>query len=187
MESTYESAAALVRHAAGPLTDHLGAYVAWLIEQQHAASVVYIKARHALASDRWLAKRRVALADLSEVNIERYQSRRRRGHRAIRAETRHRETCEVTSTAAILAWSRSVRSRPARVHARRRSRCQLWALPSASARAGHNDDQTLQNRRMVELRARLCTLSKRHRPADSDSPCGVAAVPAQARTTVPVL
>ncbi len=96
MESSYESAAALVRHAAGPLKHHLGAFVAWLIEQQYAASVVYIKARHALAFDRWLAKRRVALADLGEVHIERYQRRRRRGHRAIRAETRRRERCEVT-------------------------------------------------------------------------------------------
>ncbi len=96
MESSYESAAALVRCAAGPLTEHLGLFVAWLIDQQYAASVVYIKARHALAFDRWLAKRHVALTDLSEVHIQQYQRRRRRGHRSIRAETRRRERCEVT-------------------------------------------------------------------------------------------
>jgi integrase/recombinase XerD len=94
MEPSYESAAALVRHAAGPLTDQLGAFVAWLIEQQYAASVVNIKARHALAFDRWLATRGVALADLKEVHVKRYQ--RRRGHRSIRGETRRRECYEVT-------------------------------------------------------------------------------------------
>ena len=96
MESSYESAAALVGRAAGPLADHLGSFVAWLIEQQYAASVVYIKARHALAFDRWLAKRNIALADISEVHFERYQRRRRRGYRCIRAETRRRERSEVT-------------------------------------------------------------------------------------------
>jgi len=94
MESSYESAAALVGRAAGPLADHLGPFVASLIEQRYAANVVYIKARHALAFDRWLAKRRMALTDLSEVHIEQYQRRRR--HRASRAETRRRERCEVT-------------------------------------------------------------------------------------------
>lgn len=96
METTYESATALVRRAAGPLKGHLDLFVAWLIEQQYAASVVNIKARHALAFDRWLAKRHVALADLSEVHIKRYQRRRRCRHRSIRAETRRLERSEVT-------------------------------------------------------------------------------------------
>jgi len=96
MERSYESAAALVRRAAGPLTGHLGPFVASLIDQQYAASVVYIKARHALAFDRWLARRRVALADLGEVHIEQYQRRSRRRHPSIRAETRRREWYEVT-------------------------------------------------------------------------------------------
>ena len=78
MERTYESARALARRAAGPLSSHLGAFIASLIEQQYAASVIYIKARHALAFDRWLAKRRIALAGLGEVHIERFQSRIRR-------------------------------------------------------------------------------------------------------------
>ena len=95
MESTYESAAALVGGAAGPLANHLGTFIESLIEQQYAASVVYIKARHALAFDHWLAKRCVALADLGEGHIEQYQRRRRR-HLSIRAETRRRERYEVT-------------------------------------------------------------------------------------------
>ena len=35
-----------------------------LINQQYAASVIYIKITHALDFDRWVAKRRVVLADL---------------------------------------------------------------------------------------------------------------------------
>ena len=96
MERTYESARALVGRAAGPMTSYLGPFVTSLIDQQYAASVIYIKARHALAFDRWLAKRRIALADLSEVHIERYQNRSRRQHRRIRTETRHLEWREVT-------------------------------------------------------------------------------------------
>jgi hypothetical protein len=46
-----------------------------LIEQQYRASVIYIKARHGLALDRWLTKRRVVLPDLGEAQIERYQNR----------------------------------------------------------------------------------------------------------------
>ena len=96
MERTYESAWALVGRAAGPLASHLGAFVSSLIDQQYAASVVYIKARHALAFDRWLRKRGVVLAVLGDVHIERYQHRTRRRHQCIRAETRRREWCEVT-------------------------------------------------------------------------------------------
>ena len=96
MERTYERTAALVVRAAGPLASHLGPFVTSLIDQQYAASVIYIKARHALAFDRWLAKHRIVLADLAEVHIERYQRRRRRGLWRIRTETRRRECCEVT-------------------------------------------------------------------------------------------
>src|ERR1700730_7490358 len=96
MERTYESTAALVDRAAGPLASHLGSFVTSLIDQQYTASVIYIKVRHALAFDRWLAKRRVVLADLGEVHIERYQHRSRRRHQRIRTETRRREWYEVT-------------------------------------------------------------------------------------------
>jgi site-specific recombinase XerD len=67
-----------------------------LIDQQYTASVIYIKVRHALAFDRWLAKHRVVLADLGEVQIERYQRRSRRRRQRIRTETRRRECYEVT-------------------------------------------------------------------------------------------
>ena len=95
MERTYESAAALVGRAAGPLASHLGPFVTSLIDQQYTASVIFIKARHALAFDRWLAKRRVTLAVLDDVHIERYQRRCRRRDRRIRTETRCRERFEL--------------------------------------------------------------------------------------------
>ena len=64
MEHTYENVAALAGRAAGPLASYLGPFVTSLINQQYAASVIYIKITHALAFDRWVAKRRVVLADL---------------------------------------------------------------------------------------------------------------------------
>jgi hypothetical protein len=74
MKRTYESARVLVRRATGPLASHLDPFIASLIEQ-YRASVIYINARHGLALDRWLAKRRGALADLGEAQIERYRAR----------------------------------------------------------------------------------------------------------------
>lgn len=96
MERTYESAKALVDRAAGPVASHLGTFVTSLIDQQYAASVIYIKVLRTLAFDRWLAKRRIALAELSELHIERYQNRSRRQHRRIRTETRQLERRDVT-------------------------------------------------------------------------------------------
>ena len=96
MKRTYESARVLVRRATGPLASHLDPFIASLIEQQYRASVIYIKARHGLALDRWLAKRRVALADLGEAQIERYQDRCRHRHRRIRTATRQIERKAVT-------------------------------------------------------------------------------------------
>jgi site-specific recombinase XerD len=96
MERTYETAAALAGRAAGPLASHLGPFVASLIEQQFAASVIYIKVQHALAFDRWLAKRSLVLAGLSELHIKRYQHRVRRRHERICGETRRRERNHVT-------------------------------------------------------------------------------------------
>src|SRR5262245_43840739 len=95
MERTYEGARALAGRATGPLSSHLGAFVASLIEQQYAACVIYIKVGHALAFDRWLAKRRIALASLGEEHIERFQSRIRHLHRRIRVQTRQLERREV--------------------------------------------------------------------------------------------
>jgi integrase/recombinase XerD len=95
MKRTYESAAALVDRAAGPLASHLGPFAASLADQQYTASVAYIKVLHALAFDRWLAKRRLLLANLGEAHIEHYQQRCRRRHQRIHTETRRREWCDV--------------------------------------------------------------------------------------------
>ena len=96
MERTYENTAALAGRAAGPLAPHFGSFVTSLIDQQYTASVIYIKVRHALAFDRWLAKHRVALADFGEVHIQRYQHRSQRRHQRLRPETRRCEWCAVT-------------------------------------------------------------------------------------------
>lgn len=87
MQRTYESARALVSRAVGPLTRHLDPFVTSLIEQQYQPGVIYIKARHGLAFDRWLAKRQIVLAVLCEAQIVRYQSRTRRRCECIRAKT----------------------------------------------------------------------------------------------------
>jgi hypothetical protein len=79
MERTYESAAALVDRAAGPLASHLGPFVTSLIDQQYTVSVIYIKVRHALAFDRWLAKRRVVLARLRRFDLP-FRNFRRASH-----------------------------------------------------------------------------------------------------------
>ena len=96
MERTYESAAALVGGATGPLAPHLGLFVALLISQQYTASVTYIKARHTLALDRWLTKRRIVLTGLTDVHLEAYQQRRRRRQQCIQPGTRRIEWCAVT-------------------------------------------------------------------------------------------
>jgi integrase len=95
MERTYESAVALVDRATGPLASHLGLFVTSLISRQYTASVIYIKALHAVAFDRWLAKHRVVLSDLGDVHRERYRHRRRARQQRIRAEARRIECCDV--------------------------------------------------------------------------------------------
>jgi integrase/recombinase XerD len=132
MERTYESTTALVGRAVGPLASHLGWFVTSLIDQQYTASVIYIKVRHAVAFDRWLAKHRVALASLGEVHIERYQHRRRRRHQCIRTETRRRERYEVTQ---LLQFLRDHAACPA-------ARVKITAADDLAARYGrHLQDQ----------------------------------------------
>lgn len=91
LERTYESAAALVGAAAGPLAGHLPRFVESLISQQYVPAVVYVKALHAVAFDRWLAHRRVALADVAEHHVAGFGRRRRRCRGSIRPATRKRE------------------------------------------------------------------------------------------------
>ena len=95
MERTYESAMALASCATGPLAANLGPWVSSLIDKQYVAAVVYVKARHAVAFDRWLAGQRVDLVDLGEVHLTRYQDRRRRVHRPVRTATRQQERREL--------------------------------------------------------------------------------------------
>ncbi len=95
MERTYQSAIALVSRAAGPLAAHLEPWVASLIDKQYVAAVVYVKLRHAVAFDRWLASQQIDLEDLSEVHLTQYQDRRRRVCRPIRAATRQEERREL--------------------------------------------------------------------------------------------
>lgn len=52
MERSFGSAIALVGHAAGPVSQHLGSFIDLLIHQQFVAAVVYVKALHAVAFDR---------------------------------------------------------------------------------------------------------------------------------------
>jgi integrase/recombinase XerD len=132
MERTYESAAALVDRAVGPLASHLGPFVTSLTDQQHTASVICIKVRHALAFDRWLAKHAVVSADLSEAHVERYQRRSRRQHQHIRTETRRRERYEVMQ---LLQFLRSRGVCPA-------ARVETTAADELAARYGqHLQDQ----------------------------------------------
>jgi site-specific recombinase XerD len=95
LERTYESAMALASRAAGPLAANLRPWVSSLIDKQYVAAVVYVKARHAVAFDRWLAGQRVDLADLGEVHLTRYQDRRRRVRRPVRTATRQQERREL--------------------------------------------------------------------------------------------
>ena len=95
MERTYESAMALVSRATGPLAAHLGPWVSSLIDKQYVCAVVYVKARHAVAFDRWLPGHRIQLEDLSEAHLTQYQDRRRRVRRPIRAATRQQERREL--------------------------------------------------------------------------------------------
>jgi len=96
VERTFQSAMALVSRADGPLAEHLQPWVTSLIDKQYVAAVVYVKARHAVAFDRWLAGQQSDIADLSEVHLTQYLDRRRRVRRPIRPATQQQERRELT-------------------------------------------------------------------------------------------
>ena len=102
MERSFGSAIALVGHAAGPVSQHLSSFVDLLIRQQFVAAVVYVKALHAVAFDRWLAQHDVDPAELSEVHVQRFARRRRRHRGPIRSETRRREEYDVQQVLGFL-------------------------------------------------------------------------------------
>lgn len=95
MERTYQSAIALVSRAAGPLATHLEPWVKSLIDKQYVQAVVYVKARHAVAFDRWLTDQQIELEHLGDIHLTQYQDRRRRVCRPICAATRQQERREL--------------------------------------------------------------------------------------------
>jgi site-specific recombinase XerD len=109
LERSYESAVALIGRATGPLSEHLGSFVGTLIRQHYVPAVVYVKALHAFAFDGWLARQHVALSDLTEAHVVRFQRRRRRGGR-IRVETKHAERGNVIH---VLRYLRTIGACPA--------------------------------------------------------------------------
>lgn len=109
LERTYVSAAALVAAATGPLSEHLPRFVEFLICQQYVPAVVYVKAMHAVAFDRWLARQSVALTSLADHHIAGFGRRRRRCRGSIRPETRKRERFDV---AHLLRYLRKVDACP---------------------------------------------------------------------------
>ncbi len=95
LERSYEDAVALARRATGPLSPYLGSFVGALIHQQYVPAVVHVKARHALAWDRWLGKQALEASDLGEDHVDRF-TRRRRTRGPVRAETRRAERHNVS-------------------------------------------------------------------------------------------
>lgn len=91
MERSFEYVNLFVNSATGPLAKQLDAYIAWLARDQYASSYIRIKALHALAFDRWLKLRGIALVNLNESDISRYQRRRSHRYGLRQIETRHRE------------------------------------------------------------------------------------------------
>ena len=75
MEPTLEGAMALARSATGPLSPHLTAFIASLIDQRYAVVCLRAKAWRAAAFDAWLGKQGIELADLCEAHIEQFSRR----------------------------------------------------------------------------------------------------------------
>jgi len=87
MDRSYDGAVELVRRAVGPLGPHLGMFVASLIAEGYSVNCVYIKARQALAFDRWLKTRGLSIVDIDEDRIGKYQrSKSRRRSRRIETQ-----------------------------------------------------------------------------------------------------
>ncbi|MGF6472723.1 tyrosine-type recombinase/integrase [Paraburkholderia sp. CNPSo 3155] len=90
MEHSYVSAKTMVCTVGGLISEHLVAFVEWLVEQQYAESYAFLVARQALAFGRWCNDRRLSLCALNDSDIARYQRLRSR-HRSRCLETRRRE------------------------------------------------------------------------------------------------
>ncbi len=101
LERSYESAVAFARRATGPLSPYLESFVGTLIHQQYVPAVVYVKARHALAWDRWLKKQDLKSSDLDEAQVDRF-ARRRRTRGRVRPATRRAERHNVSEVLRFL-------------------------------------------------------------------------------------
>jgi integrase/recombinase XerD len=75
LEPTLKGAMALARSGFGPLSPHLPAFVASLIEQRYAVVGVRAKAWNAVAFDAWLAEEGVHLVDVTEAHIDQFHRR----------------------------------------------------------------------------------------------------------------
>ena len=95
MEQSVDYANLFVSGASGPLAEHLDAYVAWLVKNQYATSYIRIKLLHALAFNRWLEQHDIAMCNLNESHIARYQRRRSHRYGLRHIETRRRELCDL--------------------------------------------------------------------------------------------
>lgn len=95
MEQSVDYANLFVSGASGPLAEHLDAYVAWLVKSQYATSYIRIKVLHVLAFDRWLEQHDIAMCNLNESHIARYQRRRSHRYGLRHIETRRRELCDL--------------------------------------------------------------------------------------------
>lgn len=100
MKRTYEDALVLAQSATGPLSAHIGAFVAWLIEQGYSTWYTHLETRRAVDFDRWLADEGVDVAELVDVHVTRYHRDRSRPGCAGRVKTwrnelRARGVCSV--------------------------------------------------------------------------------------------
>jgi integrase/recombinase XerD len=104
LEPTLDGAMALARSATGPLSPHLPAFVAWLIEQRYATVCVRAKAWRAVDFDGWLARQGVALAEVADVHVDRYRRRRVRRRADCRSKPRRSEPYALSQ---LMKWLRS--------------------------------------------------------------------------------
>ena len=110
MERSYESAAALVGRGIGPLSEHLGPFVCSTDPAAVRAGRYLRQALHAMALDRWLATHHVALADLTEAHIVRFERRRRRCRGGVRVQARRAERRDVIGLLRYLRRSSACRA-----------------------------------------------------------------------------
>lgn len=75
MEPTLEGAMELARSASGPLSPHLEAFIASLIDRQYTVISLRSKSWHATAFDAWLARHGVGLAEVSDTHIDQFHHR----------------------------------------------------------------------------------------------------------------